>query len=137
MRLFRGFDDVFMAPHSRHTSVKREDIEKCPRLRIAASSDEAGVYAATTRNARQIYIFGHSEYDRDTLEKEYRRDKDAGLPIHVPLNYYPDDDDTKEPLMNWRSYANLLYYNWLNYFVYQETPYDLDKLVPLDEDESY
>ncbi len=137
MRLFRGFDDVFMAPHSRHTSVKREDIEKCPRLRIAASSDEAGVYAATTRNARQIYIFGHSEYDRDTLEKEYRRDKDAGMPIHVPLNYYPDDDDTKEPLMNWRSYANLLYYNWLNYFVYQETPYDLDKLVPLDEDESY
>lgn len=133
MRLFRGCDDVFYAPHSRHTTVLREDIEKCKRLKIAASSEEAGVYAVTTKNARQIFIFGHSEYDRDTLEKEYLRDKNAGLPIHVPVNYYPDDDDTKEPVMNWRSFANLLYYNWLNYFVYQETPYDLSKLEPIDE----
>ncbi len=137
MRLFRGMDDVFFAPHSRHTTVHREDIEKCPKLRIAASSELAGVYAVTTKGARQIFIFGHSEYDRKTLEKEYLRDKKAGLPIHVPLNYYPNDDDTKEPLMNWRSHANLLFYNWLNYFVYQETPYDISKIAPPDPADSY
>lgn len=127
-RLFRGADDVFYAPHSRHTEVKREDIEKVPELSIYASSDEAGVYAVTTAAGRQIFIMGHCEYDRDTLAKEYWRDKNQGLPIDVPKNYYPDDDDTKEPLMNWRSHANLIYYNWLNYFVYQCTPYDINEI---------
>ena len=127
-RLFRGADDVFYAPHSRHTEVRREDIEKVPELSIYASSDEAGVYAVTTAAGRQIFIMGHCEYDRDTLAKEYWRDKNQGLPIDVPKNYYPDDDDTKEPLMNWRSHANLIYYNWLNYFVYQCTPYDINEI---------
>ncbi len=127
--LLRGFDDVFNVPHSRHTTVLREDIEKVPQLKILASSEEAGVYAVSTKNGRQIFITGHSEYDRDTLDKEYRRDKNAGLPISVPKNYYPGDDDTKQPQVTWRSHANLLYSNWLNYFVYQTTPYDI-KQVP-------
>ena len=126
--LFRGSDDVFMVPHSRHTTVRREDIEACPQLKILASSEQAGVYAMSTRNGRQIFITGHSEYDRGTLEREYLRDKNQGLPIHVPENYYPEDDDAREPLMTWRSHANLLYANWLNYFVYQTTPYDLHKI---------
>ena len=126
--LLRGFDDVFMAPHSRHTTVRREDLEKCGALKILASSEQAGVYAAITENGRQVFIMGHSEYDPRTLEKEYLRDKNAGLPIRVPVNYYPDDDDTKEPLVTWRSHANLLYANWLNYMVYQTTPYDLNKI---------
>ena len=126
--LLRGFDDVFMAPHSRHTTVLRKDIENCPALKILASSDEAGVYAAITENGRQVFIMGHSEYDPRTLEKEYLRDKNAGLPIEVPKNYYPDDDDTTEPMVTWRSHANLLYANWLNYMVYQTTPYDLNKI---------
>ena len=123
--LFRGFDDVFMAPHSRHTTVDRADIEAVPELKILASSEEAGVYAVQTFGGRQVFIFGHSEYDADTLEKEYLRDKNLGLPIEVPKNYYPDDDDTRRPRVTWRSHANLLYTNWLNYFVYQNTPYDL------------
>lgn len=126
--LLRGFDDVFPVPHSRHTTVLREDIEKVPELKILASSEEAGVYAISSKNGRQIFITGHSEYDRGTLEKEYLRDKNAGLPISVPKNYYPDDDDTKEPHVSWRSHANLLYSNWLNYFVYQTTPYDIKKV---------
>ncbi len=126
--LLRGFDDTFMVPHSRHTTVKREDIEACPELRIVASSEEAGVYAVTTKLGRQIFITGHSEYDAETLRTEYLRDKNAGLPIDVPKNYFPDDDDTKEPLMTWRSHANLLYSNWLNYFVYQTTPYDISEI---------
>ncbi len=126
--LLRGFDDVFPVPHSRHTTVLREDIEKVPELKILASSEEAGVYAISSKNGRQIFITGHSEYDRGTLEREYLRDKNAGLPIGVPKNYYPNDDDTKEPVVSWRSHANLLYSNWLNYFVYQTTPYDIKKV---------
>ena len=126
--LLRGFDDVFPVPHSRHTTVLREDIEKVPELKILASSEEAGVYAISSKNGRQIFITGHSEYDRGTLEREYLRDKNAGLSIGVPKNYYPNDDDTKEPVVSWRSHANLLYSNWLNYFVYQTTPYDIKKV---------
>jgi len=126
--LLRGFDDVFMAPHSRHTTVNREDIEAVPGLTVIASSEEAGVYAVKSEEGRQIFVFGHSEYDPRTLEKEYLRDKNAGLPIEVPKNYYPNDDDTKPPLVTWRSHANLLYSNWLNYFVYQTTPYDLSEI---------
>ena len=123
--LLRGFDDTFYAPHSRHTTVLREDIEKCPELRILASSQEAGVYAVMTKHGKQIFVMGHGEYDPDTLDREYRRDKALGLPIAVPANYYPDDDDTREPLVTWRGHANLLFSNWLNYFVYQTTPYDI------------
>ena len=123
--LLRGFDDVFWVPHSRHTTVAREDIEKVPDLRILASSAEAGVYAVATKGGRQIFVTGHSEYDPETLEKEYLRDKNQGLPIEVPKNYYPGDDDTQPPLVRWRGHANLLFSNWLNYFVYQTTPYDI------------
>ena len=126
--LFRGFDDVFMAPHSRHTTVLREDIENEPQLKILASSPRAGVYAVQTEGGRQVFVFGHSEYDPDTLEKEYLRDKNLGLPIAVPENYYPYDDDTRPPRVTWRAHANLLYSNWLNYFVYQNTPYDLNEI---------
>lgn len=126
--LFRGSDDVFYVPHSRHTTVAREDIEKVPELKILASSEEAGVYAISTNGGSQIFITGHSEYDAGTLRKEYERDKNAGLEIKIPKNYFPDDDDTKEPLVTWRAHANLLYSNWLNYFVYQTTPYDITKI---------
>ena len=126
--LFRGFDDVFMAPHSRHTTIERADIENVSALRILASSDEAGVYAVSTDNGRQIFITGHSEYDPLTLEREYRRDVQAGKPIAVPKNYYPNDDPAQPPIVSWRAHANLLYSNWLNYFVYQTTPYDLDSI---------
>ena len=123
--LLRGFDDTFWAPHSRHTTVERADIEKVPELRILASSEEAGVYAVATKGGRQIFVTGHSEYDPETLEKEYLRDKNLGLPIDVPKNYYPGDDDTQPPMVRWRGHANLLFSNWLNYFVYQTTPYDI------------
>jgi len=123
--LLRGFDDVFWAPHSRHTTVLREDIEAVPGLRVIASSKAAGVYAAMTKKGRQIFVTGHSEYDPDTLYKEYKRDKDLGLPIEVPENYFPNDDETQPPLVRWRGHANLLFSNWLNYFVYQTTPYDI------------
>ncbi len=126
--LFRGFDDIFVVPHSRHTTCLREDIAAIPELKILASSDEAGVFACATNKGRQIFITGHSEYDADTLKREYLRDKDAGLEIDVPKNYFPDDDDTKEPIVRWRSCANLLYSNWLNYFVYQSTPYDIEQI---------
>ena len=123
--LFRGSDDVFMVPHSRHTTVRREDVERVPALKILATSPEAGIYALSTESGRQIFITGHSEYDARTLEQEYLRDKNLGKPIEVPRNYYPDDDDTQPPRVTWRSCANLLYSNWLNYFVYQTTPFDI------------
>ena len=126
--LFRGFDDKFVVPHSRHTTCLREDIEKVPELKILASSEEAGVFVVATDKGRQIFVTGHSEYDANTLKNEYVRDRDAGLPIEVPKNYFPDDDDTKEPIVRWRSCANLLYSNWLNYFVYQTTPYDINEI---------
>ena len=126
--LFRGFDDVFMAPHSRHTTIRREDVEAEPALKLLASSEKAGVYAMATEGGRQVYITGHSEYDADTLKKEYLRDKNAGLPISVPENYFPNDDDTLPPRVTWRSHANLLFSNWLNYFVYQATPYDITQI---------
>ena len=126
--LLRGFDDTFMVPHSRHTTVYREDIEACSQLKILASSPEAGIYICATDGGRQIFITGHSEYDPLTLEREYLRDKQAGLPIEVPKNYYPNDDDTRPPVVTWRSHANLLYANWLNYMVYQTTPYDREKI---------
>ena len=123
--LLRGFDDIFWVPHSRHTTVERADIESVPEIKILASSEEAGVYAMMTDQGKQIFVTGNSEYDPDTLEKEYLRDKNQGLPISVPKNYYPNDDDTKEPMVRWRGHANLLFSNWLNYFVYQTTPYDI------------
>ena len=129
--LMRGFDDTFMVPHSRHTTIRREEVEACGELKILASSPQAGIYALSTEGGRQIFITGHSEYDAGTLQKEYLRDKNAGLPIHVPENYFPDDDDTQPPRVTWRSHANLLYQNWLNYFVYQATPYDLDTIEPV------
>ena len=123
--LMRGFDDTFWVPHSRHTTVKREDIEAVPALKILSSSEEAGVYAVMNKNGRQIFITGHSEYDWDTLEKEYLRDKQQGLPINVPKNYYPNDDDTQKPIVRWRRADLHGFSNWLNYFVYQATPYDI------------
>ncbi len=126
--LFRGFDDEFYVPHSRNTTVDREDVEAIPELKIISTSDKAGIYAVKSENDRQIFIMGHSEYDADTLQKEYLRDKNAGLNPEVPCNYFPDDDDTKEPMVKWRSSANLLYSNWLNYFVYQSTPYDINRI---------
>ncbi|MFR7990727.1 MAG: homoserine O-acetyltransferase MetA [Anaerovoracaceae bacterium] len=126
--LFRGFDDEFYVPHSRHTTVYREDVEAVPELKIISSSEEAGIYAIKSKNDRQIFIMGHSEYDADTLKKEYLRDKNAGLAPEVPCNYFPEDDDTREPVVKWRSCANLLYSNWLNYFVYQTTQYDITQI---------
>ena len=123
--LLRGFDDTFYVPHSRHTTVDRADIEKVPGLKILASSEEAGVYAVMNKEGHQIFITGHAEYDPLTLQTEYLRDKNQGLPIRVPENYYPNDDDTQEPIVRWRGHANLLFSNWLNYFVYQTTPYDI------------
>lgn len=123
--LLRGFDDTFYVPHSRHTTVLREDIEKVPELKILASSPQAGVYAVMSKHGRQIFVTGHSEYDPETLKNEYVRDKNLGLPIQVPANYFPNDDDTQDPVVRWRGHANLLFSNWLNYFVYQTTPYDI------------
>lgn len=126
--LFRGFDDIFMVPHSRHTTIDRADLEGIPGLKILASSPEAGVFALSTKKGRQIFITGHPEYDAETLSREYWRDVNAGKPIEIPKNYYPDNDPTKTPVSTWRSSANLLYCNWLNYFVYQTTPFDLQKI---------
>jgi len=123
--LLRGFDDEFWVPHSRHTTVERSDVEAVPGLRVLASSEEAGVYILMNKEGRQIFVTGHSEYDADTLEREYLRDKSAGLPIKPPKNYYPEDDDSRAPIVRWRGHGNLLYSNWLNYFVYQTTPYDI------------
>ena len=123
--LLRGFDDKFWVPHSRHTTICREEVEAVPGLKILASSKDAGVYAVMSKGGKQIFITGHSEYDAETLRNEYLRDKNLGLPISVPRNYFPNDDDTKEPMVRWRGHANLLFCNWLNYFVYQTTPYDI------------
>ena len=123
--LFRGFDDTFLVPHSRNTTVDRADIEAEPALKILAASPEAGVYAVKTDGGRQVYLMGHAEYDRDTLKNEYLRDVKAGVDIQIPKNYFPDDDPSREPLVTWRSCAHLLYGNWLNYCVYQTVPYDI------------
>lgn len=127
VKLLRGFDNEFYAPHSRHTEVLREDIEKIPEIKILAESIEAGVYIAGTKNGKQIFVTGHSEYDPLTLKGEYDRDISRGLDIDVPKNYYEDDDPNKAPIVKWRAHANLLFSNWLNYYVYQETPYALRK----------
>ena len=129
--LFRGFDDVFYVPHSRYTTVRREEIEAVPELKILSSSEGAGIYAVSTKHGRQIFLTGHSEYDRDTLNKEYTRDKKAGINPKIPENYFPCNDDTREPLIRWRGHATLLFTNWLNYFVYQATPYEIDKIESL------
>jgi len=126
--LFRGFDDEFFVPQSRHTTVKREDIEAVSGLKILSSSEEAGVYAVSTKRGKQIFITGHSEYDPDTLKGEYFRDLDLGRPIKIPKNYFPNDNPKRQPLVKWRAHANLLFSNWLNYFVYQTTPYDLSNM---------
>ena len=128
VKLFRGFDDYFYVPHSRHTEVRKEDIERHPNLRILSESEESGVYAVSDLSGRQIFITGHSEYDVNTLRDEYFRDKNKGLDIQVPKNYFPNDDPTKEPHMKWRSSSTLLFMNWLNYYVYQETPFDISKI---------
>ena len=128
-RLFRGFDNMFPAPHSRHTEVRAEDIEKIPQLKIMAVSDIAGVYAVCSEDSKQFFITGHSEYDADTLAGEYFRDVDKGLNPNIPYGYFPDDDPAKPPVMNWRSHATLLYTNWLNYFVYQTTPFDISTKI--------
>ncbi len=126
--LFRGFDDTFMVPQSRYTTVKTEDVAAVKELKILASSEETGIYAVATPGGRQIFITGHSEYDPDTLKNEYLRDQAAGLGTAVPKNYFPGDDPTKDPMVTWRAHANLLYSNWLNYFVYQTTPYDIKEI---------
>ena len=128
-KLLRGFDDTFLAPHSRHTEVRLEDVEKVDELKILAASDDAGLYLAATQNGRHIFVTGHSEYDPLTLKGEYDRDVKQGLPIEVPRNYYPGDDPSKPPLVRWRGHANLLFANWLNYHVYQVTPYNI-KHIP-------
>ncbi|WP_320112869.1 homoserine O-succinyltransferase [Draconibacterium orientale] len=126
--IFRGFDDAFFIPHSRHTEIRKEDIEKVDELQIISCSDDAGVSIVKAKNGRQLFITGHSEYSRHTLDGEYKRDKAKNLPIEIPRNYYPDNDPSKTPVMRWKSTANLLFSNWLNYYVYQETPYDLEQI---------
>ena len=126
--LVRGFDDEFLIPHSRYTTVLRGDIERVPELKIIASSEQAGVAVCMTERGRQVFVTGHSEYDADTLHREYTRDKAAGLGTKIPHNYYPENDDTRPPLVRWRSGANLLFSNWLNYYVYQTTPYNIDDI---------
>jgi len=124
----RGFDDEFFVPHSRHTEIRREDILNVPELTLLSESDESGVYMVMARNGREFYITGHSEYSPNTLDTEYKRDLHKGLPIEIPRNYYTEDDPNKIPLVRWRAHANLLFTNWLNYFVYQETPYDITQI---------
>ena len=123
--LVRGFDEIFLAPHSRHTEINREDVERQPALRVLAEGDESGLYLLSMENGRQIFVTGHPEYDRLTLDSEYRRDQAKALQVPVPCHYYPGDDPAGEPLFTWRSHAHLLYANWLNYYVYQNTPYEL------------
>ncbi len=132
---FRGFDDYFNAPHSRYTEVRQEDIEKVPELEVLAVSDEAGVFAVKNHRSRQFFVFGHPEYDRETLALEYRRDIAKGTNIQVPAHYFPNDDPTKEPQMTWRAHAQLMYTNWLNYYVYQTTPYVISSINPDNEGE--
>lgn len=127
-KLVRGFDNQFYAPHSRHTEVRTEDIQAVPGLEILADSEAAGVYIVTTKKGRQIFVMGHSEYDADTLKNEYFRDAEKGMNPTVPVNYFTDDNPQKEPIVRWRSHAHLLFANWLNYFVYQITPYNIDDI---------
>jgi len=129
VKLFRGFDDVFYVPHSRHTEIRRSDIEKVPDLQILSESEEAGVYIVASKDEKKIFVTGHSEYDALTLKSEYDRDTAKRLDIKVPKNYYPDDNPTLRPIVKWRSHASLLFSNWLNYYVYQETPYDLKEIT--------
>ena len=129
-KILKGFDELFYVPHSRHTEIKREDIEKVEELEILTESSLSGVHMVASKNGRQFFITGHSEYDRDTLSNEYFRDKDKGLPIEIPYNYFPDDNPENEPVFTWRCHANQLFSNWLNYCVYQETPFDLSELKP-------
>ena len=126
--IFRGFDDVFYVPHSRYSEVRREDIEKIDGLKIIAESDESGIYMVMARGGREFFITGHSEYSPGTLDFEYHRDLEKGINPAIPANYYLNDDPTQQPIVRWRSHANLLFSNWLNYFVYQETPYDIREI---------
>ena len=125
-QIFRGFDDVFFAPHSRHTEIRKEDIIKVPDLKIVAESPQSGIFVVSSKDGRQIYATGHLEYDADTLHREYVRDKERGLAIKLPANYYPDDDPAQAPVVNWRAHGHLFFANWLNYYVYQEAPYELN-----------
>ena len=127
-KLLRGFDDIFLAPHSRHTEIRREDVDKVNEIQVLAESDEAGLYLLGSKDGRHIFVTGHSEYDPFTLKAEYDRDVNKGLPIHVPNNYYPNNDPKQTPTVRWRGHANLLYANWLNYYVYQVTPYDPNEI---------
>ena len=128
-KLFRGFDEVYNAPHSRYTEIKKEDIDKVDDLEILSESEEAGVYVVASKNVKQIFVTGHSEYDKNTLKKEYTRDKEKGLEIGVPINYFKNDDPNLEPIVTWKSHAHLIFSNWLNYCVYQETPFELKYVV--------
>lgn len=129
VKLLRGFDDEFNVPHSRYTANLKQDIEKVPHLKIISASPDSGVYIVATDDNRQVFVTGHPEYDNDTLSKEYERDIAKGLKTDVPKNYFLDDDPTKPPMVTWRSHANLLFANWLNYYVYQETPYDIGEIL--------
>lgn len=131
--IFRGFDDEFYVPHSRHTEVRREDILKVPGLKLLSESEESGVYMAMSRGGREFFITGHSEYSPYTLNDEYVRDKKKGLPISIPKNYYRNDDPAQGPVVRWRGHANLLFSNWLNYYVYQETPFNIDDITKLGD----
>lgn len=126
--LVRGFDDIFYAPHSRYSTARTEDIKACPQLSIISESSDAGVYIIASKDKKQIFVTGHSEYDSDTLKLEYDRDINLGKPIEIPKNYFKDDNPAKKPVVTWRSHANLLFYNWLNYYVYQTTPYDINEI---------
>lgn len=128
VRLLRGFDDIFYIPQSRHTEIRKEDVEKIDELEILAESKDSGIYLVASKDGRQIFATGHSEYDAITLKSEYERDIAKGLDIAIPKNYYTDDNPANEPIVRWRGHANLLFSNWLNYYVYQETPYDLSEL---------
>jgi homoserine O-succinyltransferase len=126
--LLRGFDDIFLAPHSRHTEIRRADIERVPQLVILAESNEAGIHILASRDGLKTFVTGHSEYDPLTLKEEYERDLAKGLPIRIPVNYFPDDDPTRAPVVRWRGHASMFFANWLNYHVYENTPYDLHTL---------
>ena len=126
--IFRGFDDIFYVPHSRHTEIRKEDIDKVSEIKILASSPQAGVYMLSNQNGCELYLTGHAEYNAFTLDNEYRRDLAKGLPINIPRNYYPNNDPHQQPVVRWRSTANLMFNNWLNYFVYQETPYNIEEI---------
>jgi homoserine O-succinyltransferase len=127
-KLLRGFDDVFLAPHSRHTEIRRADLERIPDIQILSESDDAGIYMVGALDGRHIFITGHSEYDPLTLKGEYERDVKKGLPINIPRNYFPNDDPSRPPQVRWRGHASLLFANWLNYYVYQVTPFDLQNI---------